>query len=247
MTTEILIVAFCVFLFAGVIKGTIGIGLPTITISTMTQFVDPRVAIAFLLLPALVTNSWQIYRGGRVMHCIKNLWPFGLTLMSVLFVVTFFAPNVPVDYLVAGIGVMVVLWTVSSLIKAPAEIPAHLDRPVQFVAGIIAGITGGLTAIWSPPMVMYLQARHLDKNDFVAFTGFLILCGTVPLALGYLLNGLLTRELAFGSALMILPTIGGFAIGERLRERLNGKQFQRFVLVIFCIMGLNLIRRALLQ
>lgn len=247
MTTEILLIAFCAFLFAGVIKGTIGIGLPTITISTMAQFVDPRVAIAFLLLPALVTNSWQIYRGGRLMHCIQNLWPFGLTLMVTLFIATFFAPGIPVDYLVAGIGVMVVLWTVSSLIKAPPALPERLDKPVQFVAGFISGVTGGLTAIWSPPMVMYLHSRHLSKNDFVAFTGFLIMCGTLPLALGYLLNGLLTRELAMGSALMILPTLAGFTIGELMRSRLNGKQFQKFVLVVFCIMGLNLIRRALLN
>ena len=246
MSAEILILAFFVFMFAGVIKGTIGIGLPTIAISTLAQFVDPRVAIALLLLPALFTNSWQIYRGGRVMHCVQNLWPFGLTLMCDLFIATFFAPRIPVDYLVGAIGVMVVLWALSSLVKPPAAVPDHLDKSVQVIAGLVAGISGGLTAIWSPPMVMYLQSRGLAKNDFVAFTGFLILCGTVPLTIGYLLNGLLTRELALGSALMILPTLAGFSIGERLRERLNGQQFQRFVLVVFCVMGLNLIRRALL-
>ena len=111
MTTEILLIAVCAFLFAGIIKGTIGVGLPTITISILAQVVDPRVAIAFLLLPALVTNSWQIYRGGRELYCIKNLWPFGLTLVVTIFISSFFAPAVPVDWLVAGIGVMVVLWT----------------------------------------------------------------------------------------------------------------------------------------
>ena len=245
MTTEILVIAACAFLFAGVIKGTIGVGLPTITISIMAQFVDPRVAIAFLLLPALVTNSWQIYRGGRVLYCIENLWPFGLTLMITILISSFFAPSVPVDWLVAGIGVMVVLWTVSSLVKTPPALPDTIDRPVQFFAGFVAGTIGGLTAIWSPPMVMYLHSRRLTKNDFVAFTGFLILCGTVPLAVGYLFNGLLTRDLALGSALMIIPTLAGFTIGERMRSRLNGKQFQNIVLIVFCIMGLNLIRRAL--
>lgn len=245
MTTEILLIAVCAFLFAGIIKGTIGVGLPTITISILAQVVDPRVAIAFLLLPALVTNSWQIYRGGRVLYCIKNLWPFGLTLVVTILISSFFAPAVPVDWLVAGIGVMVVLWTVSSLVKTPPAIPDALDRPMQFIAGFIAGAIGGLTAIWSPPMVMYLHSRRLTKNDFVAFTGFLILCGTIPLAIGYLANGLLTRELAIGSALMILPTLAGFTIGERMRARLNGRQFQNFVLIVFCIMGLNLIRRAL--
>ena len=220
-------------------------GLPTITISIMAQFVDPRVAIAFLLFPALVTNSWQIYRSGGVMHCIKNLWPFGLTLMATILVSSYFAPSVPADWLVACIGVMVVLWALSSLIKAPPALPDRFDRPVQIFAGFISGVIGGFTAIWSPPMVMYLHARQLTKNDFVAFTGFLILCGTIPLALGYVFNGLLTQELAYGSLLMILPTLAGFTIGERMRKRLNGRQFQNMVLVVFFIMGLNLIRRAM--
>lgn len=244
MTTEVLVIAFCAFLFAGIIKGTIGIGLPTITISIMAQLVDPRVAIAFLLFPALITNTWQIYRSGRIKHSVQTLWPFGLTLLISIYISSFFAPGVPVNLLVAGIGIMVVLWTASSLVKSPPAIPDRIDRPVQFVAGLFGGIIGGLTAIWSPPMVMYLHARRLEKNDFVAHTGFLIMCGTVPLTLGYLSNGLLTRELALGSALMIIPTLAGFSIGERVRGRLNGDQFQRLVLVVFCIMGLNLIRRA---
>ncbi len=247
MTTELVVIALFAFLFAGIIKGTIGVGLPTITISILAQFVDPRVAIALLLFPALITNTWQIYRGGRVAESLRNLWPFGLMLIISIYISSFFAPLVPVNMLVAGIGVMVVLWTASSLVKAPPAIPERLDKPIQFGAGLIAGIIGGLTAIWSPPMVMYLHSRRLDKDDFVAYTGFLILCGTVPLALGYLTNGLLTRELAIGSALMIIPTLAGFSLGEKMRSRMNAKQFQKMVLVVFCIMGLNLIRRAIVQ
>lgn len=247
MTTEVFVIAFCAFLFAGVVKGTIGVGLPTITISTMAQVVDPRVAIALLLLPALFTNTWQIYRGGRFKSSIEKLWPFGLTLIASIYITSFFAPAVPVNILVAGIGFMVVLWTVSSMVKSPPAVPDRIDRPVQFVAGLVSGVTGGLTAIWAPPMVMYLHSRRLDKNDFVAYTGFLILCGTIPLTLGYLTNGLLTSELAVGSALMILPTLAGFSLGEKMRSRLNGKQFQRAVLIVFFIMGLNLVRRAILH
>lgn len=247
MTTEILIIALFAFLFAGIIKGTIGVGLPTITISILAQFVDPRVAIAFLLFPALITNSWQIYRGGRIADSLRNLWPFGLMLIISIYISSFFAPSVPAKLLVAGIGVMVVLWTASSLIKAPPAIPARLDKPIQCGAGLIAGVIGGLTAIWSPPMLMYLHSLRLDKDDFVAYTGFLILCGTVPLAVGYLTNGLLTRELAIGSVLMIIPTLVGFSVGEKMRSRLDAKQFQKMVLMVFCLMGLNLIRRAFVQ
>ena len=184
MTYELFIIGFCAYLFAGVIKGTIGIGLPTITISIMSQFVDPRVAISFLLLPALITNSWQIYRGGRIANSASTLWPFGLTMMITIYFSSLFAPDIPFKWLVAGIGIMVVLWTITSLIKTPPRLPDKYDLPVQVGGGFFGGVIGGLTAIWSPPMVVYLHARKFDKDDFVAHTGFIIMCGTIPLFFG---------------------------------------------------------------
>lgn len=245
MSIEVMLFAVIVYLFAGVIKGTIGIGLPTITISVLAQFVDPRIAIALLFLPALITNSWQIYRGKRFINSLQTLWPFGLVMLITIYFSSLFAPVVPVQWLVAGIGIMVVLWTVTSLIKAPPRLVDRYDIPVQIAAGLAGGAIGGLTAIWSPAMVMYLHAKQFEKDDFVAHTGFLILCGTVPLVLGYLTNGLLTRELFIASAFMIVPTLAGFSIGEKLRAKLNGRQFQRAVLVVFFLMGLNLVRRGL--
>ncbi len=246
MTSEFLLWALGVFLLAGTVKGVLGIGLPTISISMLAQFADPRVAIALLLLPALVTNMWQIYRGGQIARSARLLWPFVTTMAVVMFISSLFAARASTQLLVAGIGVMVVLWTITSLIKSPPPIPQTLHRPVQVFSGFAAGLFGGLTAIWSPPMVMYLLSIRCEKDDFVRFTGFIILCGTVPLTMGYIVNGLMDKTLALASALMILPTFVGFSIGEYLRQFLGGKQFQTVVLVVFCLMGINLIRRAFL-
>ncbi len=244
VTTEVLLLALLVFLLAGIVKGVLGIGLPTISISMLAQFVDPRVAIAFLLLPALITNVWQIYRGGQIKRSALKLWPFVSVMAVVLFISSLFAARANTKILVLGIGIMVVLWTVTSLMKSPPRIPAHFDRPAQFVLGTVAGVMGGLTAIWSPPMVVYLLSIKCDKEDFVRFTGFMIICGTVPLTIGYLLNGLMDKKLAIASLMMIVPTLLGFSIGEYLRRYLGGRQFQIAVLVLFFLMGLNLIRRS---
>lgn len=244
VTTEVILLALLVFLLAGTVKGVLGIGLPTISISILAQFVDPRVAIAFLLIPALITNTWQIYRGGQLKRSAQKLWPFVCTMSVVLFISSLFAARASTKMLVLGIGIMVVLWTVTSLIKSPPRIPESLDRPVQFALGAVAGVMGGLTAIWSPPMVIYLLSSKCDKEDFVRFTGFMILCGTVPLTIGYLLNGLMDKKLAIASLMMIVPTLIGFSIGEHLRRFVTGPQFQKAVLVMFFFMGLNLIRRS---
>ncbi len=246
VTTEVLLLAVAVFLLAGTVKGVIGLGLPTISISMLAQFVDPRIAIAFLLLPGLVTNSWQVYRGGHVKESVERFWPFVCSMSVVLFIASLFAAYASTRALVLGIGVMVVLWTITSFVQSPPKIPPQVDRSVQFALGALSGVMGGLTAIWSPPMVIYLLSIKCNKEEFVRYSGFIILCGTVPLFVGYLFNGLLDTKLAFASFLMIIPTLIGFSIGEYLRRFLGGEQFQKAVLAVFFLMGLNLIRRSFL-
>jgi len=245
VTLELLLFAVAVFLLAGTVKGALGIGLPTISISILAQFVDPRIAIALLLVPALISNTWQVYRGGRFLRSVRKLWPYGLSMSVIMFLSSLFAARASTQALTAGIGIMVVLWTLTSFIGSPPKMPAHLDRPVQFFAGAVSGLMGGLTAIWSPPMVIYLLSIRCEKEDFVRFTGFLILCGTIPLSIGYVLNGLLDKQLALASCLMIVPTLLGFTIGESIRKFMSVEQFQKAVLLLFFLMGLNLIWRAL--
>ncbi len=244
VTTELLLFAGVVFLVAGTVKGVLGIGLPTISISMLAQFVDPRVAISLLLLPALFTNTWQIYRGGQIIRSARKLWPFIVTMAVVMFVSALFAARTSVEVLLLGMGLMVVLWTITSFIRTPPELPPQHERKVLFGLGALSGLMGGLTAMWSPPMIIYLLSIRCDKEDFVRFTGLMILCGTVPLTIGYIFNGLLDKSFAVASCLMIIPTLIGFSIGEYLRKYLGGRQFQLAVLALFFLMGLNLIRRS---
>ena len=244
VTIELLLFAMVVFLLAGTVKGALGIGLPTISISILAQFVDPRIAIALLLVPALFSNTWQVYRGGNIVRSARMLWPYVLSMSVVMFCASLFAARASTRALIAGIGIMVVLWTVTSFIRSPPKIPEHLHKPAQFLLGVVSGLMGGLTAIWSPPMIIYLLSIRCEKDDFVRFTGFMILCGTIPLTIGYVLNGLLDKQMALASCLMIIPTLFGFSIGERIRKLMSVEQFQKAVLLLFFLMGLNLIRRS---
>src|SRR5690606_31360845 len=48
-----------VFLLAGVIKGVIGLGLPTVSMALLALWMAPVRAAALLVVPSLVTNIWQ--------------------------------------------------------------------------------------------------------------------------------------------------------------------------------------------
>ena len=78
------------FLLAGVVKGVIGMGLPTVAMGVLAVVLPPAEAAA-LVIPSLVTNVWQLFAGPSFGALARRLW----LMMAGVFVGT-----------VAGIGVL---------------------------------------------------------------------------------------------------------------------------------------------
>jgi uncharacterized membrane protein YfcA len=238
------IVALAAFVFAGVIKGLVGIGMPTAAISVLAQFADPRLAIILVMAPGLITNTWQLWRSGKALEAFKKFAPFAIVMMLGIAFFAQFAARLPLNVLLVGIGTVIVLFVITSIVTPP-HIPERFDLATQLSFGAISGVLGGLSAIWSPAIVMYLLARNVVREMYMAATGLLVLLGSFSLIFGYWQAGALSGELAGQSAAMILPALVGYSIGEWLRNRLDSKQFKNTVLFVFFLMGLNLLRKGL--
>jgi uncharacterized protein len=245
MTVELIVLATIAYLIAGTIKGTVGVGLPTASIGILSQFTDPRFAISLVVFPILFSNAYQVLREGQIIQTLKSYYPFAIALMIVLMGMTFVTASIDTEVLILMLGSVMVLFSLSSFISDPPALPEHLDKPIQILAGTCCGLIGGLTAIWSPPMVLYLLSKRVDKTEFIRATGLLIFLGGISLALGFWQAGLLSPELSMLSIGMIVPTLIGFSIGEWIRRRMDAGKFRKIVLMIFLLMGLNLIRKAL--
>ena len=232
------------FLLAGTIKGAVGMGLPTAAMGLMTLVLDPRTAIALILMPMLLSNAWQVYRSGDTLRAMRRYLPLALALMVGVGGTVSLSGSAPDRLLLGMLGVSLLIFVAVNASRWAPRITAARDRPVQIATGAIAGVMGGLTSVWAPPMAVYLAAKKVDKDEFVRASGLLIFLGSLPLTIGYLRQGTLTRELAFVSFFLLIPTFAGFAFGERLRSRFSEAGFRRALLLVFALMGLNLIRRA---
>ena len=138
-----------------------------------------------------------------------------------------------------AIGTAMVTFSLDQLIGFRVAIgPSRLG---QIIAGIIAGVLGGLSSIWSPPIAMYLFARGVSKEIFISTTGFLFLAGSVPLALGYFLSGVLTVSIIFNSLIGLFVVVVGFKTGEHLRQKVSQELFKKIILWSFLIMGIRLL------
>lgn len=245
MTTFEIGFAALVFLIAGTAKGTLGIGLPTIAISLMSQLLDPRLAVTLTLGPMLVTNLRQVVGAGYFLRTLRRYAPYWITLAVAIVLSATFAQGLSPRMLLVVMGSGVVLFTLAQLLVRPPPLPAWLDRPAQVAAGALAGLMGGVTAIWGPPVLIYLIAARVDKEEFVRATGTLLILGALPLAVTYAAQGEFWGDRALVSFGLCIPAFLGFVLGERFRARLDPARFHKAVLFLFLILGANILRRGL--
>lgn len=245
VTTELILYAFVVFLLAGVVKGCLGIGMPTTAIGILSQIIDPRLAIMLAIVPVFGANIWQVYRAGQGFEALLRYKYFALSLFVVMYASSLAAANVNTSAIVFALGVIIVIFAVTSLVHLTPKIPEKFDKTAQLIGGVTGGVSGGLTTIWGPPMVIYLLGRGVEKDEFVRATGVLLVIGSIPLMGGYITNGLMDAGTLQVSAMMLIPVLLGFAVGEKLRRRFSTELFRKILLYGFLIIGLNLLRRSL--
>ena len=73
---EIIALIAVTFVAAGFVKGTIGLGLPTVTLAVLTLPLGLKTTLGILVLPLLITNIWQGLTGPYLKQIITRFWPF---------------------------------------------------------------------------------------------------------------------------------------------------------------------------
>lgn len=242
-----LLAAFAVAMIAGVVKGAIGFGLPLLIVSGLSMFLDPLLAIAGVVLPALVSNLVQTLRFPRheIVQASKEFWRFIVIVVVVIFIVTQFVTRVPEQALYLVLGVPVVGLSVVQLMGVRLVIPAHRRRAAEWGIGAVAGVVGGFTGSWGPPTVMYLMALDTPKERKILVQGLIFSLGAVSLLLGHIQSGVFTPVTAVFSAILLVPMYAGQRIGFWLGDRLDAELFRKITLIVLVLAGANLLRRGL--
>ena len=235
-----------VYFLAGVVKGTFGIGFPTAAIAMTATLYDARLAIAYVVIPMCLINVWQMYRSGNVWKVLVNNWRLVGAMVLTIGVFSLLSADIPIRWLTLLLGIVTSLFALISLWRTPPELPDRYDKPAQVVTGFVSGIIGGLAGIWAPPIIVYLTSRRVSPTVFIQVVGVLLFIGSVVLLVGYTSTGIVNRSNALASTMLLFPAIAGFSVGERLRTRISSERFQKFILVLFLVLGLNFVRRALM-
>jgi uncharacterized membrane protein YfcA len=235
----ITIAVLAIFLFAGIIKGFLGIGLPAAAMAFLTLVMDPTIAISLLTLPIIFTNIMQYAGCENPRPIARKYWVFALAIIVSIFITSFFILSYPKAILTISIGLAMIAFSLTQM--TGARLPIGGGYGWHIGVGLFSGVLGGLSSIWSPPVAMYLLARDVDKSEFIGATGFLFLAGSLPLAAGLALAGVLTIDTVLHSLMGLIVVLIGFRIGEMMRNHVPQGIFRKIVLWAFLIMGARLL------
>lgn len=245
---DLLIFAVVVTFLSGVVKGAIGFAMPLIMVSGMGILLDPKLVVAGIILPIVVSNALQALRGGiaDALSALREYTLFLVVVCVMILVSAQFVTRIPSDTMLLVLGIPVTLLCAIQIAGLRFHIPPRRRPIASVVAGFLAGALGGLAGTWGPPTVLYLVAVDTPKARQIVVQGVIYGLGSVMLLAGHLKSGILNDQTWPFSALLLVPALAGMAVGFRIQDRIPQSTFRTVTLWVLLIAGLNLVRRGLM-
>jgi uncharacterized membrane protein YfcA len=238
MSTADILFGLAVFLLAGMVKGLVGLGLPTITIALTSLVLPLTEAIALIALPTIITNVWQAAVGGRFWVILRRQAPLIGPLMVVLYLTMWLVGQKGPDWAFLVLAAVLILYSALGLLRVRLHIHADLERPLAPLIGVISGFVGGVVGVPVVPLMPYLQGLDIKPSELVQTLG-VVLCATSLMLTASLLSvGLLDGKRAIVSAAAVVPAVAGMWLGQRIRLRLSIEQFRLAVFWALLLTGL---------
>ncbi len=244
---SLLLVVGAVFLLGGLVKGVIGLGLPTIVMGLLSLTMPPAQAAALLVVPSLLTNVWQISARPGWLQMAKRLLPMQLALCVGIAAGSGWLTRAPTVWAAAGLGLALALYALLGLLSVSWVLSARTGRWWAVPVGLCTGLVTAATGVFVIPAVPYLQALGLEKEELVQALGLSFLVSTIALGLSLTHGGALNSEMGLASLLALAPACIGMAVGQRLRQRLSPAAFKRVFLWGLLTLGVYLCGRSLVH
>jgi uncharacterized protein len=234
------------FLLAGLVKGVIGVGLPTMAIGLLSLAMAPAQAAAIMVVPALVTNIWQAAAGSHTVALTRRLWPMLLAVcVGTWLGAGLLAPG-DTSRAMLCLGGLLMLYAIVGLTPARFSVPARAESWLAPLVGALTGVASAATGVFMVPAVPYLQALSLDRDDLVQAIGLSVMVSSVALAVLLASDGVLKSSNAGASLLALAPALAGMALGQLVRTRVRPEVFRTCFFVGLLLLGAHLALRALI-
>lgn len=229
------------FALAGAVKGVVGLGLPTVSLALLSAAFGIEAALPLLVIPSLVTNVWQGAVGGRAAALCKRFAAALAVIPAAVWIgygYVFVAAPQAMD---RALGLILIVYAALGFGAVRYRLPARAEPVLTPLVGVVNGIVTGITGTFVVPVVMYLEALGLERDELVQMMGIVFSLSTAALAAVLIAHGAYRLEAGLLSAAAVAPAVAGMLLGARLRARLDPDRFRRWLLLGVGAVGLRLL------
>lgn len=218
-----------VFAIAGMIKGTLGLGLPAVAMGLLSLVISPFQAATLLIIPSMVTNFWQLFAEGQVLRLLRRFWLLLLgiiagSIWSIFPTLAQASAGFQSEFL---LGSMLALYGLYGLLARNMPDLAPYENWLSPVIGYLGGALTVATGVVVIPVVPYLQSLQLKKNDLVQSLGLAFTVSTLCLTVFLHVHPVKDTPINYGlSLLALIPALLGMWLGTKIRHRISEQRFR---------------------
>jgi len=225
------------YLLAGLVKGVIGMGLPTVAMGLLAAVMTPAQAAAILIAPSLATNVWQMVAGPYLVGLIKRLGGMLLGMFVGAWLGNGILTGDNAKPAAIGLGIVLIVYALMGLLKVKFSVARKNEIWLGPVVGILTGVVMAATGVFVIPALPYLQAIGFEKDELVQALGLHFTTSTIALALVLWDGGAFNLSLGTLSLFAIVPAVAGMYAGQRIRSRISAETFRVFLYVGLLALG----------
>jgi uncharacterized protein len=246
MIDPTLIFVSVVFAFAGLVKGVVGLGLPTISMGLLATAMPPVHAAGILLLPSFVTNVWQMFAGPSLGVVFRRLWPMMLAVCAGTWAGLGLMTGTSARFGTTLLGAAVALYAIAGLGALRLPAPQAREPILSPMVGAITGLITAATGVFVIPAVPYLEALGLEKEELVQSLGLSFTVSTLALAVNVGIEGGFQVSMGNDAIVALVLAWVGMWIGQLVRERLSPTAFRGLFFISLLLLGLYLVVRSVI-
>ena len=240
----IVLIIFLAVLAGGLVKGTLGFGMPMVALPIIAFITPPTTAMILLCAPIFLTNFLQIkFKQGISSY---RFLPMFLSLVVGLIIGARLILEIDIKTITQIIAISIIFAALVNCFGFKINnIKQGYEKFITTIIGFGSGILGGLSTFYGPPMLAYLVAVDLPKEKFVRTVSTMYFIGSFPLYGSLIYYGFATKDDLIFSLILIIPAYIAQQIGTKIRDRINHKQFRTLILITLIILGISLFLKTL--
>lgn len=240
----IILIIILAVLAGGIVKGTIGFGMPMVALPIIAFVIPATTAMIILCVPILLTNFLQIkFKQGVSSY---RFLPMFISLIIGLIVGARMILEININTITQIIAVSIIFAALVNCFGIKiTSINQKREKAITIIIGFGSGILGGLSTFYGPPMLAYLVAADLPKEKFVRTVSTMYFIGSFPLYGSLIYYGFATTLDLIVSLVLIIPAYIAQQLGTKIRDKINQKQFRMCILITLIILGFSLLIKTL--